>query len=201
MLVTFSGIDGSGKSTYSGRLAKELSSLGIASAATRPAYKGNKIVKKYCLHRYGDEYAYYPNLSSNFYLSVLALDWIDWLHDYLLPQLNKQVHCCDRYIIDVYSQAIQYGANIDFLQELFEPFPTPDLSFYLDVEPVEAVKRIQERTELPQHSLESLSELERLTTSFQQVEAMMNWNFVKLDAKNSIHDNLAMIIKKIEELR
>ena len=125
------------------------------------------------------------------------MDWIDWWNQELKEHQNK-IYCCDRYIIDVYSQAVQYGANLNFLCQLFEVFPKPDFSFFINIEPEEAVSRIKSRQELPQHSLESLSELQKLTTSFSTVQNLLEWEFIYLDGTKSVEENIKYVLALIE---
>lgn len=195
MIVSFSGIDGSGKSTYSSKLCEMLKKRGYMAKIGIPEYNCNSIVKNYCRLRFNDEHAYYPLLDSKFYLSTIALDWINWLQSEYMNNTNV-IYCCDRYLIDTYTQAIQYNCELTFLQQLFEIFPKPDLSFFLNIEPESADKRLRLRKYPPRHSLESFDELKRLNESFKTARAATKWSFIDVDPETDINKNLENILEK-----
>jgi thymidylate kinase len=197
VIISFSGLDGSGKSTLASEVAAELGQLGMPARLGRPQYRGNSIVKEYCLLRYGDEHSYYPNLDSNFYLSTLALDWMDWwLHEVVCHV--DQVFCCDRYIVDVFAQAVQYKADLGFLKHLLLVMPRPELSFYLEITPEQAAERVKKRCHPPPHRLESLPELRRLRDSYAEVERLIGWEFIRLDASRPLSDVIGSVMGHVK---
>src|SRR5690625_4655497 len=117
-IISFSGIDGSGKTSISKSLAEKFSSNGIPSKYMRPAYNNNSLVKKYCGQKFNDEHAYYTKLNSDFYISSLTLDWLDWWYNQIKEECDFLF--IDRYIIDVYTQALQYNADVTIVNPLFD---------------------------------------------------------------------------------
>ncbi|MFM7850449.1 MAG: hypothetical protein ACKO96_00685, partial [Flammeovirgaceae bacterium] len=79
MIITFSGIDGSGKTYFAENLARVLKDRGVDAQCKRPAYVSNDVVKNFCRDRFGDPYLYFPNLDATFYINTLLVDWIDFL--------------------------------------------------------------------------------------------------------------------------
>lgn len=164
MLIALSGIDGSGKTTLSRLLARELRRRGVDARATRPRYRANELVKACCLQLYGDAHAYFPELNPDFYLAALLLDWLEWGRR--LPAVDDRVWCCDRYELDVFAQAMHYGADIEPVATVFGSLPRPALTFVLDVPVAVASARLDARSS-DRHSLESDAALKALTYAYE----------------------------------
>ena len=191
-LIAVSGIDGAGKTTVATSLVKALGQAGHTAIYSRPAYECNAKILWYCRRRWGDDYAYHPMLPANFYLSVLCLDWLQWLVS--LEELPDDcVVCCDRYLPDVLAQAVQYGASIDMVLKLTEEFPRPDLSLFLDIDPKVAVSRIMDRGGT--HSLDSRESLTSLAKAYSRAERL-TWKLTKVDVGRS----LERVLVEVEEL-
>ncbi|WP_121639585.1 deoxynucleoside kinase [Virgibacillus sp. Bac330] len=195
MIVSFSGIDGSGKTSMSKRLAKYFNEIGIKSRYMRPNYDNNEIIKKYCFNKYNDEHAYYPNLNSDLYLSSLTMDWLNWWYNSTIEE--NTLYFCDRYIIDVYTQSLQYNANPEVVSPLFEALPKPLISFYLDIKPENAENRIKKRSYPEQHKLESLNELKRLQKNYKIAEKNSKWSYHYLNAEGKFEQNVQHAFKII----
>jgi dTMP kinase len=195
MIIAFSGIDGSGKTTYSKVLAACLGKMGIRASYSRPAYHANEIVKAHCERHLGDAHAYYPGLDPDFYLSTLAIDWMQWELERVSKGETNDVHCCDRHILDVFAQAHQYGARFSFLETIFAVFGAPDLNFWLDISPENAHRRIVVRGEPKPHRLESLPELKRLKTAYEKVMPYAKRRPIRLDAMADLQENIGTIIE------
>lgn len=192
-IVTFSGIDGSGKTRMARSLAARLRERGHHAIYGRPQYRSNAQVLRYCAHRFGDEYAYFPRLPPDFYISILSLDWLSWHMDVLEAVPDETVVCCDRYVIDVYAQAVQYGARLEPIQEVFRVFRQPDLSVFLETSPADAVRRIRERGDPPPHRLETLENLTALAACYDVAAARLNWPFARLANDGDIEHALARV--------
>lgn len=76
IIISFSGIDGSGKTTYAQQTVEVLSRLGYSAEYCKQDYTVNEIMKKFCENEYGDPFSYIPNLNGNVYIYGLLLDII-----------------------------------------------------------------------------------------------------------------------------
>jgi thymidylate kinase len=193
MIITFSGIDGSGKTYLSEKLTQLLCKMDIEAFYKKPAYTCNDIVKNFCKNRFGDEYQYFPKLDPTFYINVLLTDWIDFLQSDLMNHQGK-ILICDRYIVDVLAQGIHYGAQLKAVENLLHYFPTPDYSFYLEIEPECAYNRLTKRAFPPRHHLESLSNLNLLELAYKKIKKEVQWDFISISA----NDEPEILIDKIK---
>lgn len=176
MIITFSGIDGSGKTHFAENVSRLLQGEGIDAQCQRPAYRANDIVKFFCKDRFGDPYLYFPKLDPTFYINTLLVDWIDFLQRTLKDHEGK-VLICDRYIMDVLAQGIHYNAELKGFDQLIGFFPTPDFSFFLEVEPQQAYDRLSKRKHPAIHHLESLDNLIVLNDAYKQIRNTGPWKF------------------------
>jgi dTMP kinase len=89
----------------------------------------------------------------------------------ILPALNsKKIVVLDRYYYSTAAyQASEKISAIDILHlNLQKNFPKPDLLFFIDVKPEEAIKRIQQRG-TTKEVFESIEELTRIYSNFKKV--------------------------------
>ena len=194
MLVTLSGIDGSGKSTLAERIIYHLGQKNNIAYLLKPKYYGNQIVRKFCHDKFGNEFLYIPKLKSDFYISALMLDWLDFSENILAKTDKNSIFVCDRYIYDVFAQAIHYNANLELIDMFPAYFLEPDLSFYLDIDPTIAHTRLLERVDPAIHHMESLENLKILYNSYLDVKKYLNWYPEDVDADSDldlIADNIS----------
>ena len=87
---------------------------------------------------------------------------------------DAQILLCDRYFFSTLAYQGSDARALSFAQELNQPFPLPEILFYLDIPVEESLKRINERGETRQldENLERLKELkknyEKILTLFQK---------------------------------
>lgn len=175
MIVTFSGIDGSGKTTRCQALVRLLRERGLPAVLSKPAYEANDAVKDFCEWAYGDRFAYFNQLEGEFYISCLIADWLAYLAR-VLSQAEREILVCDRYIYDVLAQAIHMKAQGAVLLQLWPRFPKPDMGYFLDVSAEVAHERLRARRELPMHRAESLGELKVLALAYGELAQRLDWN-------------------------
>lgn len=194
MIVTFSGIDGSGKTTRCQVLVRLLRERGLPAVLSKPAYEANDAVKDFCEWAYGDRFAYFNQLNGEFYISCLIADWLAYLAR-VLSRAGEQILVCDRYIHDVLAQAIHMKAQAVVLRELWSLFPKPDIEYFLDVSPEVAHERLKARSELPIHRAESLGELKVLTGAYGELAQDLKWNRVVVGDATSTEE----LAEEVEE--
>ncbi len=136
LLIVIEGTDGSGKSTQIERLKRwiEDQSYGVMVSEWKTS--------KFIADAIND--AKERNLLNATTFSLLyAADFADRLENIILPALKAGfVVILDRYIYTAYARDVVRGHDIEWLKNLYEYAPKPDMVFYLDV-PVEILlKRI-----------------------------------------------------------
>ena len=147
MFITFEGIDGCGKTTQAKLLAESLEKAGYKVLITREpggtefADKIRSIVKDSSIKIDGlTEYLLFASARA------------DHIEKVIKPALKENIIViCDRFIDSSYAYQ-GYGKNVDLefiintnkfiIGDLY-----PDLTFYIDISPKEAMKRIEFRNE------------------------------------------------------
>lgn len=194
MIITFSGIDGSGKTTRCQALVQILQERGLPAVPAKPAYEANDAIKDFCAWAYGDRFAYFHRLNGEFYISCLIADWLGHLAR-VLSKAHAEILICDRYIYDVLAQAIHMKAQAVILRQLWSLFPPPAIGYFLDVAPEVAHERLRARLELPMHIAESLEELQVLRGAYQELTRTFGWNPVVVGEATRTED-IAMEVEQ-----
>ncbi|WP_176854872.1 hypothetical protein [Paenibacillus sp. OK060] len=199
IIISFSGIDGSGKTTYAQKLAAALFERGYNSEYCKPDYVVNEIMKKYCENEFGDPFSYIPNMNGNVYIYGILIDWLDTLNKKLQNQSNKII-VLDRYVYDILAQGLHYNANIEPMISLISHFPHPTISYFIDIEPIKAYQRLTERPSPPIHHLESLDNLEILNNCYSEVFSRINWNRTHISAGMPVEEILSLLISEYNDM-
>lgn len=136
LLIVIEGTDGSGKSTQIDKLKRwiEDQSYGVMVSE----WKTSKFIAD-AINDAKDR-----NLLNATTFSLLyAADFADRLEQVIIPALKAGfVVILDRYVYTAYARDVVRGHNIEWLKNLYDYAPEPDMVFYLDV-PVEILlKRI-----------------------------------------------------------
>jgi thymidylate kinase len=197
MLVTMSGIDGSGKTSLTRRVAERLKQQSRLVKVIQPEYRANDVIKEFCYNNFGDRFAYFPNIDPNVYISALMVDWLQLLN---AAQFDD-AHCVilsDRYIYDVLAQAVHYGAELRFFLQLAASFPVPALSFFLDVSPATASAGLDARKNPPKNRLESLEHLTTLYGAYSIVRTQLHWEPLLLPAPTAAEATDVVVQRIIE---
>lgn len=136
LLIVIEGTDGAGKSTQIGKLKRwiEDQSYGVMVSEWKTS--------KFIADAIND--AKERNLLNATTFSLLyAADFADRFENIILPALRAGfVVILDRYVYTALARDVVRGHDIDWVKNLYEYAPEPDMVFYLDV-PVEILlKRI-----------------------------------------------------------
>ena len=142
-LITFCGLDGSGKTTLINMLDEYLKSKGIAAILTKQptdAFRKSDMFRTYM--DIEDHSAYdYRALS----LSAAA-DRIQHTNKFILPLLEKgECVISDRYFYSCLANHRARGYNDPWIYQISEYIQKPDISFFIDIDVETALKRIRER--------------------------------------------------------
>lgn len=145
LLITFCGLDGSGKSTMMKRLIADLEpnySLFVTKQPT-DAVRGAKIFRTYMDTPCHDAFDYRS-------LSLLAAsDRIQHVSKVIEPQMDSgKMILCDRYFYSCLANLRARGYKDDkWIYEIASFVIQPDISFFFDVPVEEAVARVRKRPE------------------------------------------------------
>ena len=145
LLITFCGLDGSGKSTMMKRLIADLEpnySLFVTKQPT-DAVRGAKIFRTYMDTPCHDAFDYRS-------LSLLAAsDRIQHVSKVIEPQMDSgKMILCDRYFYSCLANLRARGYSKDkWIYEISKAILKPDLAFFLDVPVDIAIARVRQRPE------------------------------------------------------
>ena len=145
LLITFCGLDGSGKSTMMRRLIADLEisyKLFITKQPTE-AVRGSKIFRTYMDTPYHEAFDYRS-------LSLLAAsDRLQHVNKVIKPQMDaRKIILCDRYFYSCLANLRARGYKDDrWIYEIAKFVIQPDISFFFDVPVEEAVARVRKRPE------------------------------------------------------
>ena len=135
--IVFEGLDGSGKSTQARALVEYLQKQNYqAYAASEPTGSSIGLLVR-------DRLAKKWTISSECLELLFAADRGNHLDKEIEPRLKKGVTVvCDRYFLS----SLAYGSlenEFDWIKDLNSKFIMPDFVIYLEVSPVECVRRIK----------------------------------------------------------
>lgn len=140
MFIAFEGLDGSGSSTQSRRLAERLEKNGKASLLTKEPTSDSpigKLIREALQHKW--------NISPQGLQLLFSADRAEHLKNEIEPALqNGRIVITDRYLFST----LAYGgmnADTEWLKVLNKDFRLPDLTFLLRLSPEECIKRIAGR--------------------------------------------------------
>lgn len=145
LLITFCGLDGSGKSTMIKRLIADLEPNYDLFVTKQPtdAVRGSKIFRTYMDTPYHDDFDYRS-------LSLLAAsDRLQHVNKVIEPQMgNGKIVLCDRYFYSCLANLRARGYRDDkWIYEIAKCVIRPDISFFFDLPVEEAVARVRRRPE------------------------------------------------------
>lgn len=146
MLIVFEGIDGTGKTTFTQRIASYFSSLGrevVVSHEPTNGPWGRKL----------RESAEKGRMSAEEELDCLLRDRRDHVNDLILPALHEgKVVILDRYYFSTMAYQGTRGIDPAHIRHLNEEFaPSPDHLVILDLDVAEALERIGARGDTANH--------------------------------------------------
>lgn len=188
MLITFEGIDGSGKTTQVRLLRKWLLNQGQKVIVTEEPTKGKigLLIEKYLKNPDADKYAE---------ALLFAADRAEHTDKVIKPDLKKIV-VCDRYTHSSIAYQSSAGLSRDWIKCLNKNNLEPDLTIYLDIKPETAIKRVKRRN-LKTEKYEKLEMLKKVRTEYLRMKSK---KFKVLDGEKSIkeiHEEIKRVINDI----
>ena len=136
LLVVIEGTDGSGKSTQLELLKKYLQDQSYGVMVSE--WKTSRLIADVI-----DDAKDRNLLNATTYSLLYAADFADRLENQIIPALKSGfVVLLDRYYYTALARDVVRGQNIEWVKNLYEYAPEPDLVFYLDMPVDVLLKRI-----------------------------------------------------------
>jgi len=199
LFITFEGIDGCGKSTQVKKTVGYLEKVQDRKVIVLREPGGNEIgekIREILLNKN------YNNLNNETELLLFIANRVQLVKNNIKTELDKgNIVICDRFIDSTTAyQGYGRGLSIDFINSL-NNFATlngkiiPELTFLIDLSPIEANKRVISRgEEINRMEKEDISFFIKIYNGFKTIANNEPDRFVTIDGKNSI-DNIFEDIK------
>ncbi|MPY55834.1 dTMP kinase [Streptomyces spongiae] len=169
-LIAFEGIDGSGKTTAANLLIERLGAQGVGASLHLNRSLGPVRDALDTLARedgYHDRFDMFGSTSAQFMGALLK--WRELLDIEALLARENHVVVVDRYIYTHLALAVAHKTtNEILLRRMFGVFPTPDLVYFVDVDPEIAAERVFKRG----RDVNSLDFLTRLRDGYMSLPEM-----------------------------
>ena len=203
-MVTFEGIDGSGKSTMLARLQKLNASAPLWAGTDTKTVFTREPTKETLTGK-----AVYAAIENNVdplaELFLFLADHAAHLAETVRPALDAgKLVISDRYAD---SRCAYQGATLqktvpdafDFVRRLHEPWTIkPDLTFFFDIRPEVSCERCKDRG--AQTKFERVDFLKEVTANFKKLAEDEPERFVTIDAEKPPEENEKIILEKIRNL-
>ena len=189
MLIAVEGIDGSGKTTIVRFLEQELKKRGY-DVATFKEPTGSEWGKK-IRQAFRDR-----SLKPEDELELFLKDR-EWnVKHNILPALKAgKIVIMDRYYYSTIAYQGALGIDLNYIRQLNEKFPKPDLVIILDINPETALKRIKKRGDKP-NRFEDVEYLKKVREIFLSLKD----NVVVIDAERCLDDVKNDVLKVVLSL-
>ena len=136
LLVVIEGTDGSGKSTQLELLKRYMQDMSYGVMVSE--WKTSRLIAKVI-----DEAKERNLLNASTYSLLYAADFADRLENQIIPALKSGfIVLLDRYYYTALARDVVRGQDIEWVKNLYEFAPEPDLVFYLDMPVDILLKRI-----------------------------------------------------------
>lgn len=193
--IVFEGIDGSGKSTLCKSLTEKLSERGILSVGfTEPTnLETGKYLRKFLRGEI--------ELGREEQIEAFLNDREESLKQNILPSLQSGKNVLlDRYMYS--TAAYQSGEDLSpetiLDKNLKRNFKTPDVLFYLDLNPTIALERLSRRKE-DKERFETLSQLQKIHSAYERI---LPKETIRIDGENGpdqiASECLEILLNRIE---
>ena len=204
LLVVIEGTDGSGKSTQLELLKRYMQDMSYGVMVSD--WKTSRLIAKVI-----DEAKERNLLNASTYSLLYAADFADRLENQIIPALKAGfIVLLDRYYYTALARDVVRGQDIEWVKNLYEFAPEPDLVFYLDMPVDILLKRIIGTTGLDFY--ESGRDIGFSTDFYKSFEIYQNrcleeynrmkseYGFISIDGTKSveeIHDEMKHHVQEI----
>lgn len=186
-IISFSGIDGSGKSTEIQYLKSYLDSLNKKSKILKVEYTP--------YHKYGCKV-----LTTDMLRTIMALEFVKYYNEKLNEYEDYDYLLCDRSKACLLAYGLTYGLkNDNNIYEILKLTRDPDLLFYFDIDPNKSIERIiKGRNKIEED--ESIDNLIQHKKNYDIVFNKYNFSPIYIDASKPKEEVLENLILSIREL-
>ncbi len=204
LLVVIEGTDGSGKSTQLELLKRSLQDKSYGVMVSE--WKTSRLIANVI-----DDAKDRNLLNATTYSLLYAADFADRLENQIIPALQSGfIVLLDRYFYTALARDVVRGQNIEWVKNLYEYAPEPDLVFYLDMPVDILLKRIIGTTGLDFY--ESGRDVGFSTDFYKSFEIYQNkcleqynqmkseYNFISIDGTKSIKEIHKIMNDEVQKL-
>ena len=204
LLVVIEGTDGSGKSTQLELLKRYMQDMSYGVMVSE--WKTSRLIAKVI-----DEAKERNLLNASTYSLLYAADFADRLENQIIPALKSGfIVLLDRYYYTALARDVVRGQDIEWVKNLYEFAPEPDLVFYLDMPVDVLLKRIIGTTGLDFY--ESGRDVGFSTDFYKSFEIYQNrcleeynrmkleYGFISIDGTKSIEEIHDEMKKHVQEI-
>ena len=204
LLVVIEGTDGSGKSTQLELLKKSIQAKSYGVMVSE--WKTSRLIAGVI-----DDAKERNLLNATTYSLLYAADFADRLENQIIPALESGfIVLLDRYYYTALARDVVRGQNIEWVKNLYDYAPEPDLIFYLDMPVDVLLKRIIGTTGLNYY--ESGRDVGFSTDFYKSFEIYQNkclqqyeimkyeYNFISIDGTKSVEEIHAIINKEVQRI-
>ncbi|MEM2933947.1 MAG: dTMP kinase [Halobacteria archaeon] len=195
MLVTFEGIDGSGKTTLSRRVAEKLKDRNAILTSEPTSFWTGEVVKL----------AIASKIDPLVELFLFIADHAEHVSRFIRPAINEgKLVISDRYSDSrlAYQGAMLEGVilnPIEWIRSIQDEFSeAPNLTFLLDLEPERALARLQIRDN--KTKFEKIELLKKVRENYLSLARREPKRFIVLDATKSIEELEQAVLAEIYKL-
>ncbi len=186
-LIAIEGLDGSGKTTIAKHLVRILNNRGYRAIYTYEPYHRMFIEILNCVG--GKMNAFFEAL-------VMAADRYYHLKEIIEPALNSAaIVVTDRYFYSSLAYQGAKGADLKWIRELNKFVIVPDVTIYLDIDPMAGLQRKIGKPSRVEYLQENLSVLEKAREIY--LKMVREGELIYVDASLSMSDVLRKCIKLI----
>lgn len=204
LLIVIEGTDGSGKSTQLELLKKSIQDKSYGVMVSE--WKTSRLIANVI-----DDAKERNLLNATTYSLLYAADFVDRLENQIIPALKSGfIVLLDRYFYTALARDVVRGQDIEWVKNLYEYAPEPDLVFYLDMPVDVLLKRIIGTTGLDFY--ESGRDVGFSTDFYNSFEIYQNkcleqynkmkseYNFISIDGTKSIKDIHKIMNDEVQKL-
>lgn len=204
LLIVIEGTDGSGKSTQLELLKRSIQDKSYGVMVSE--WKTSRLIANVI-----DDAKDRNLLNATTYSLLYAADFADRLENQIIPALKSGfIVLLDRYFYTALARDVVRGQNIEWVKNLYEYAPEPDLVFYLDMPVDILLKRIIGTTGLDFY--ESGRDVGFSTDFYNSFEIYQNkcleqynsmkseYNFISIDGTKSIQDIHKIMNDEVQKL-
>uniref|UniRef100_UPI004026DC5F dTMP kinase n=1 Tax=Candidatus Scatousia sp. TaxID=3085663 RepID=UPI004026DC5F len=204
LLIVIEGTDGSGKSTQLELLKKSIQDKSYGVMVSE--WKTSRLIANVI-----DDAKDRNLLNATTYSLLYAADFADRLENQIIPALKSGfIVLLDRYFYTALARDVVRGQDIEWVKNLYEYAPEPDLVFYLDMPVDILLKRIIGTTGLDFY--ESGRDVGFSTDFYNSFEIYQNkcleqynkmkseYNFISIDGTKSIQDIHKIMNEEVQKL-